>query len=1008
MKGILEKNLLILASAGSGKTYQLGNRVIGMVGARGVDPERIVALTFTRKAAGEFADSVLSKLGKASLDAGEAASLKAAIGGDVPFGETLERIVRALPRFQLGTMDGFFARVVRGFQYELGLTGGRFELVQGPKLDAALSDILADILGNALEGGEAEDFLHAFKRATVGREERGVSEPLGRFFKAWHGRWKSGAAGDPAALETAFGELPEVSRWEEEKRGFAGSLRKTASTIEWTRKGQDQAYGKLIDALEAHTVGSGSLGGAGRLFEGVCEWLATGGPLVLKHYKEFSPGPAAEDAFRGMLELLTGCELAAAVERTRAVLDLVARYDRECERRLRRRGMLGFDDVKVLMGEWVSSEEARLRREAVDFRLDARYDHWLLDEFQDTSRAEWRGMVPLLDEAASDPEGSLFVVGDVKQAIYGWRGGDVRLFDEVRRRYAGGLGVRTMPDSWRSCPAVLELVNRVCGDGETIRDLFGEAVAGRWPWEDHVAARPQLTGESRVEVVEGKAEERHARMVGLMHEIGVGERELSCGVLVRTNDQRAAVAELLRTEGFDVIEEGSRKPTTDNPVGVALFQLVAWLADPADDFARGVVRMSPLEDVLAGRFGEEPWKIWEGLMAEACEQGFAGMLEGVIEPGWSGLTEFGRRRAGDVIAALAAFDAGGGVGARGALRWITDLEIPQSPGAAAVQVMTVHKSKGLGFDVVILPEIEDRQVPDAGKFDVAPGAGWVLQNPAGWVREQVPALREAEARWGEDQCYETMCVLYVALTRAKRGLYVLLPQPPKSRKEADAFASPANWLMRSVGGDGGGVVWQSGDPAWVEGLDLRGEPETAKPAALAPGVPRRGRSTPSGGKREAAVASGSAGGRVFGSGVHGAFERVGWVDEETPRLPVGGAGEAVRELLEMPEIRRRFERRGREVALFREQPVEAIIGGKWMSGVIDRLHVFDGGKRVELIDFKTDAVDSAEVLVERHAGQMDAYRKVLAGIYPGAEIETWLLSVRLSAWVGVPSRAGRA
>ena len=65
---ILAKNLLILASAGSGKTFQLGNRVIGLV-ARGAEPEKIVALTFTRKAAGEFADSVLTKLAAAAVGA---------------------------------------------------------------------------------------------------------------------------------------------------------------------------------------------------------------------------------------------------------------------------------------------------------------------------------------------------------------------------------------------------------------------------------------------------------------------------------------------------------------------------------------------------------------------------------------------------------------------------------------------------------------------------------------------------------------------------------------------------------------------------------------------------------------------------------------------------------------------------------------------------------------------------------------------------------------------------
>ena len=135
MKGdILAKNLMILASAGSGKTFQLGNRVIGLVGALGVDPARIVALTFTRKAAGEFADSVLSKLAACAVNEGKAAELCRQIGAEFDVAAVLSRVVKALPTFQLGTMDSFFARVVRGFQYELGLTGGTFDLIEGPRM----------------------------------------------------------------------------------------------------------------------------------------------------------------------------------------------------------------------------------------------------------------------------------------------------------------------------------------------------------------------------------------------------------------------------------------------------------------------------------------------------------------------------------------------------------------------------------------------------------------------------------------------------------------------------------------------------------------------------------------------------------------------------------------------------------------------------------------------------------------------------------------------------------
>ena len=87
---LLGKNLLILASAGSGKTFQLGNRVIGLV-AKGVAPEKIVALTFTRKAAGEFADSVLTKLADAASDTTVADTLRRDLAlPDADFGEALE------------------------------------------------------------------------------------------------------------------------------------------------------------------------------------------------------------------------------------------------------------------------------------------------------------------------------------------------------------------------------------------------------------------------------------------------------------------------------------------------------------------------------------------------------------------------------------------------------------------------------------------------------------------------------------------------------------------------------------------------------------------------------------------------------------------------------------------------------------------------------------------------------------------------------------------------------
>ncbi len=146
-------HVMILASAGSGKTYALTNRYIALL-AGGAAPERIVALTFTRKAAGEFFDEILKKLADAAADPGAAEKLARQISGRdeaedkqraVPHSGTpgpadfmrlLRAVVDAMPRLGLGTLDSFFARVVRNFPLELGL-GGEFALLEGAAAQVA-------------------------------------------------------------------------------------------------------------------------------------------------------------------------------------------------------------------------------------------------------------------------------------------------------------------------------------------------------------------------------------------------------------------------------------------------------------------------------------------------------------------------------------------------------------------------------------------------------------------------------------------------------------------------------------------------------------------------------------------------------------------------------------------------------------------------------------------------------------------------------------------------------
>ncbi len=974
---------MVLASAGSGKTYQLSNRIIGFI-AMGVDPATMVALTFTRKAAGEFTDAILSKLAEAGLDPRKAERLRGDLAesgknlGDVDFLRILESLIRALPRMTLGTMDGFFTKVVKAFPLELGISAASFQLVEGAEADIMRENLLQSLLQEELSEEEAERFFQAFRKSLMGQECITVRSRIDEYTQAWHRHWMGGCD----RLDWGPEHLADggsIEAWMGARLDYAERIAAAGESLVMSDKRQSAAWEKMAGLFAAHTTGSGLFGKSGKMLDQLMQRVADGcdGEQIISLYKDFVVPAAVFELIREALQAAAKAEMASACASTRAVAEVIGMFDQVCERRLRRKGKFGFDDVKAKMGEWTLQEDKRLMREALDYRLDAKYQHWLLDEFQDTSRVDWRGLSPLIDEAATNEDGSVFLVGDKKQAIYAWRGGDVRLFDELRAHYGDHLAIETMKESYRSASEVLELVNRVCGNRSAMESLYGSAAA-RWEWEDHIAAKQDLRGHARVEcIVENEEKDaRLQRLVAILREVGISRKQLSCGVLVRTNKELLRVADYLRQEGFAVIEEGQREPAKDNPIGVTLLHLLRWLADPADSYAEEVVRMSPCWAHLAARFGEF---VWGGCQQAMAENGVAHLVQSLLDAQWAELSTFGRHRSDDLLQALRGVDQSGTGSAKAAAQVLEKLLVVQSPGAAEVQVLTIHKSKGLGFDVVVLPMISRDSIPDAGKFDIARGADWICKTPPQWARRLLPAMRQAEEIWGEQQKYEAMCVLYVALTRAKRGLYVLLEE--KELKEDNN--SLAQWVLDSCPGEGE-VIFEAGSiVCFADVDDLQADPPPERPS-LGTAVLRRRAKTAS------KAAQGASAAMQYGTAMHALMESIGWLDE----TPFSGAGEMAERLaavLQKPEWRDCLEKRQRPVELQREIPVEGHVDGTWVRGVIDRLHLFrdETGAitRAEIIDYKTDRTQDAKELHDNHTEQLHIYRILLAralGIAPGS------------------------
>src|SRR5512136_456627 len=200
----------ISASAGSGKTFQLAHRYIELM-ARGVEPDRIIALTFSRKAAGEIFDSVVRYLCQAASSP-EAASRTADLirkqdAGQREFLQILRGLLESLHRLHIGTLDSFTVGVAKTFPLELGIPP-HFQLLGE---EGAAGGVRQEVLARVFSQREASHdgrsaFLQAYKQVTFGREEKGLEVQLDELIKQ---------------NRSCYQVLPEAAAWGREERIWA-------------------------------------------------------------------------------------------------------------------------------------------------------------------------------------------------------------------------------------------------------------------------------------------------------------------------------------------------------------------------------------------------------------------------------------------------------------------------------------------------------------------------------------------------------------------------------------------------------------------------------------------------------------------------------------------------------------------------------------------------------------------------------------------------------------------
>ena len=473
-------NVTLEASAGTGKTSVLVDRYINLLRA-GVDPSNILAITFTRKAATEMRDRII-------------ASLRGAAGrGELPPARWRDLRDR-LGDIAISTIDAFCLSLLREFPLEADLDPG-FDIADETEVPRLVDESL-DRAVRACRGLAREDENIALVFAQLGdrRVRRGLATLLNRRLVAPTVLQRYLAAG-PRDLDVAAATRRAVAALLDVFASMPGGLPRFLASgapehlflllsNDLRRLAACQADGEPIDPAVVQATCAR-----------IRDYFLTqdGDPRKTNPFKKAQF--ISEKAWAAHRDLVVGH--APAVKETllrhrrdlnvlvsRGLMRMYRIAESEYRRTLDAHAVLDFADLLLRALDLLRQMEEFAQSR---YRLESRYHHLLVDEFQDTSRAQWE-LVSLLVQswgagaglASSGPlPPSIFIVGDRKQSIYAFRDADVSIFDDAKR-YIEGLrperdARRAISRSFRSVPPLLAFVNDIGRDTQKIvqrRDAF--------------------------------------------------------------------------------------------------------------------------------------------------------------------------------------------------------------------------------------------------------------------------------------------------------------------------------------------------------------------------------------------------------------------------------------------------------------------------------------------------------------------------------------------------------
>lgn len=730
------------ASAGSGKTHTLSKTYLDLLlkADSKTAYRNILAVTFTNKATEEMKERILRDLAEEGKTNPRAR-------------EILINLLHDYGSFSVSTIDKFFQQALRAFSRELGSSGNyQIELDKASLTKEAMDRVLDDLTE------KDKDLLGWFTKQLETALDNGESFHL-----------------ESSLYEMAeeFGDVNEKFTYDKKKLTelkarckeivdtFHKDVYENALCIDTTTWGKTAAKG-LAQYAGAQTKYKDSVKAANATT--LAKLAETAGCEAM--YALMNPQGRRWKEYR----------TARMVEKVIFTLGLAEEFYSKLAIIEEEKGVISLDESTSLLRDIIDGSDAPFIYE----KLGVRFNHFLLDEFQDTSVVQWENFKPLLANSVSEGYSNI-IVGDVKQSIYRWRNSDWNLLDkEIEENFKGKVEVITLKENWRSTQSIVDFNNEFftfAADNLGLSKIYAD-VKQKVKVEDSQEGCVTVDFcEDELEMIDGYIEQA----------VAAGAKMSDMAILLRTNGEGKKVAEYLLSKGYSVISDDS----LDLKSSLIIRKIVSYLHSLCNNSDSLNTYLSESLEIDSEREYHSLLDLVDGVIKDLSET-HPDEIKGqtlFIQSFMDDILEWTSIHGNDLRQYLKHWEE-------------SKIAISSPNDPNAIRITTVHKSKGLAFPIVIFPFAEK-----VGLFkedtlwchldsDAEMGESFNSIFPVVLGKSSGDSFfSESLKNEIEMQRIDNLNIFYVCLTRARKEMHIIAKNPPKSLIDGKSSPNDLSQLL---------------------------------------------------------------------------------------------------------------------------------------------------------------------------------------------------------------------